>query len=127
MKVTGVSIALFAGAALGLQAACAMNRTPAGQVLMTDNPDQIKSCKFLGQVHGSDPAWGTTAQGFSQSRSEVREQASQLGADTVYVTSALGLGSSNGSANVQGDAYDCRRAAAVSPGAKPTATAGNPQ
>ena len=127
MKVTAASIVLFAGAALGLQTACAMNRTPADQVLMTDNPDLIKTCKFLGPVHGTDPAWGTTAQGFSQSRSEVREQASQLGANTVYVTSALGLGSANGGASVQGDAYDCRRAAAASPGAKPTATAGNPQ
>ena len=127
MKVTGVTIALLAGAALGLQTACAANQTPAEQVLLTNNPDEVKGCHFLGQVKGSDPAWGTTAQGFSQSQSEIKKQASQLGADTVFVTSALGAGGAYGGASVQGDAYNCGRAAAASPGAKPTATTDKPQ
>jgi uncharacterized protein DUF4156 len=127
MRATGVAIALLAGAALGLQTACAANQTSAGQVLLTDSPDTVKGCHFLGQVKGSDPTWGTTAQGLSESQSEIKNQASQLGADTVFVTSAVGAGGTYGGTSVQGDAYNCRRAAAASPGAKPKANADKPQ
>src|SRR5262249_58972798 len=105
MKTRVLAVPLFVIAALGFQIACASNQTPASQVLMTENPAKIKGCKMLGQVQGSDPAWSTNGEGFSTAQSEVRNQASQLGADTVFVLSSGGAGGAYGGASVHGEAY----------------------
>ncbi len=125
MKTTVAAFPLVVVAALGLQTACATNQTPPAQVLLTDNPEAIKGCRFLGQVQGSDPAWSTNGQGFSASQSEIRNQASQLGADTVFVISSLGAGGTYGGTSVQGQAYKCGRAPAPTP--KPKTESDKPQ
>ena len=125
MKVRGAALALFVGVELGFLAACATNQSTAAQVRLTDDPDAVKGCHFLGQVKGSDPAWSTNAQGLSQAQSEIKSQASQLGADTVFIASTLGAGGTYGGTSMVGDAYKCGRAAAAPP-AKQTTEANHP-
>ena len=78
------------------------------QIRVTDNPDVVRECEWVANVKGSSGWGGTTGQGVGHddAMARISQQAAELGADTVYITTSE-VGTSG--VRVLGEAYACRQ------------------
>lgn len=106
MSITsGMKTLLAALLILALVTACATTTGDANLVRLTSNPEQVKGCKFLGEVRGS----GASANPFNSvemsGENSMRKHAVKLGATHVLLTYQSGSGTRGVSA---GEAYMCK-------------------
>jgi hypothetical protein len=85
---------------------CVTPLTPGGQqVSVTDSHDDTKSCKSVGQTSASSGQGGIArSAGFEGAMNSMRNQAADLGGDTLY-TMHVSTGFSG--SEMMGQAYDC--------------------
>lgn len=83
---------------------CATTTGDADRVRVTSNPETIKGCKFIGEVHGGG-GWGNPFNSVSMTgENAMRKHAYSMGADTVLISYQHGHGALGVTA---GEAYQC--------------------
>jgi len=96
-----------------LLAGCASTSPEAERVRVTNNPDVVHQCKFLGNVHASS-GWGGLAGSLGEAdvETDLRQKTADLKGDTVYIVNAS---SNRGGARGIGEAYRCGTEATSTP------------
>lgn len=87
---------------------CATTLTNKGAfVRVTNQPEEVKNCRYLGQITSSS-SWGgfaATGLGFESAMNELKNKAAEMGAD-VLLTQVIS--NTMGGTRMIGDAYRCK-------------------
>ena len=85
--------------------------------ILTEAPDDVKRCRFLGEVSGSQGNWFTGAYTSDKNllvgaRNDLRNATFELGGNAVHIQHVSNSGryeaSGNANTTIIGNAYDCQ-------------------
>ena len=107
-RIKSISAILFLIFAAIFVSGCATTLSNrAALVRVTNQSDEVKNCKYLGQVTSSS-GWGgfaATGIGFESAMNELKNKAAEMGAN-VLLTQVIS--NTMGGTNMIGDAYYCQ-------------------
>jgi len=93
----------FIGSVAAIVTACVSTTPEIDRVRVTNNPEVVRGCKFLGNVH-TDRFWRS---GSKDSENAFKKEVSTLGGNVGYVVTTSTASAMLGSVGYSGEAYLC--------------------
>ena len=115
MKFFNIKTSLFALTCLAVSSCSLLDthqvKDNTRSIKVISNYEQIKNCRYITELVGSEGRWYTfffitNTELTHASINDLKNQASEVGADTVYIESHMGFGTS---VTFLGQAYNCSK------------------